>query len=77
MSDEIDRANDTAQLTNDSAMYLHRRDRVQTHQVWVGGVVVCSDCDAAIPSERLLAIPECERCIDCQVAYEKELRQWL
>ncbi len=77
MSNPIDRANDTAQLNNDSALYEHRRDRVQTHQVWVGGVVVCSDCDAAIPSARLLAIPDCERCIDCQVAHEKELRLWL
>lgn len=74
MTDPIDRANDTAQLVNDSALYLHQRDQVQAGQVWRGGVVVCMDCEAAIPSARLLAIPECARCVDCQVAFEKEER---
>lgn len=70
MSDDIDRANDTAQLTTDSALYIHQRDRLRADQVWRGGVVVCIDCEAAIPSQRLLAIPECARCIDCQTAHE-------
>ena len=74
MSDEIDRANESAQLMTESALYLHLRDRIRPNRVWLGGVVVCSDCEAAIPTARLLAVPECERCVDCQAAYEKGLR---
>lgn len=75
MNDVIDRASDTEQLINDSALYQHQRDRERTTQVWCGGVVVCMDCEAAIPSERLLAIPECARCIDCQTMHEIRERQ--
>ena len=34
---------------------------------------VCS-CGSSIPKERLRAIPDCERCVSCQRAFEKSLR---
>jgi DnaK suppressor protein len=38
------------------------------------GVVICRDCDAPIPPERLAAQPHAVRCIDCQREYDREQR---
>lgn len=75
MTDHIDSANDLAQLNTESALYVHQRDKDTTRQIWLGGVVVCIDCEMAIPSPRLLVIPDCARCIDCQTAHEIRARQ--
>jgi phage/conjugal plasmid C-4 type zinc finger TraR family protein len=74
MSDPVDSANDAAQFANDLALHQHLKGRARSHQVWVGGVVLCGDCGAAIPSGRLLAIPDCSRCVDCQEIFEREER---
>jgi phage/conjugal plasmid C-4 type zinc finger TraR family protein len=75
MTDPIDRANDTAQFFNNLALRRHRQGRTPLDEVWAGGVVVCADCDQAIPSARLKAVPDCERCVDCQTVYEIRERQ--
>jgi DnaK suppressor protein len=36
------------------------------------GLVICLDCDAPIPLERLAANPRAVRCIDCQMEYDRE-----
>jgi DnaK suppressor protein len=36
------------------------------------GLVVCLDCEAPIPLERLAANPRAVRCIDCQLEYDRE-----
>ncbi|MGX2039021.1 TraR/DksA C4-type zinc finger protein [Methylocaldum sp. MU1018] len=36
------------------------------------GLVVCLDCEAPIPVERLAANPCAVRCIDCQTEYDRE-----
>ncbi|MDO9141460.1 MAG: TraR/DksA C4-type zinc finger protein [Methylobacter sp.] len=75
MSDDADLANDTAELLNDIALKRHQ-GRVMQHQVWKGGGVCCTDCDAVIPPERLAALPGCGRCVGCQTAVEQESRVW-
>jgi len=47
-----------------------------TPQVIVAGndgapMIICYDCEAPIPLERLAAQPYAIRCIDCQDAYER------
>jgi DnaK suppressor protein len=79
MSDEADRANDTAQFINDLALRQHRLAAPTTatlHQV-AGGAMECLDCGVEIPPGRLAALSDCIRCVDCQTAHEKELRLWL
>ena len=36
----------------------------------------CIDCDADIPSQRMLAQPAAERCSPCQSAFEVTQRRW-
>ncbi|HEV8552718.1 MAG TPA: TraR/DksA C4-type zinc finger protein [Casimicrobiaceae bacterium] len=36
-----------------------------------GGSRLCVDCEDAIPSDRLVAIPSAIRCVSCQNAFEK------
>lgn len=74
MTDTVDVANESAQFATDLALHQHRSVRRLPPQVYVGGSVLCMDCEFAIPSERLRAVPDCVRCIDCQVAYELEQR---
>ena len=78
MSDAIDCANDTAQFITDLALHQHLAlvHSTQLQQV-VDGSVECLDCGVEIPPGRLAALADCIRCIDCQIAHEKEARQWL
>jgi RNA polymerase-binding transcription factor DksA len=36
------------------------------------GLVICRDCDAPIPKERLAAQKHAVRCIECQREYDRE-----
>lgn len=74
MTDDIDRANHTAQFTNDLAIQQHLRGRALPPQQIIDGAVECLDCGIGIPDDRLDALPNCVRCIDCQIAYEKGLK---
>jgi DnaK suppressor protein len=75
MTDFIDRANDTAQFTNDLAIQQHRIDHALPAQLVVDGVVECMDCGIDIPTERLAALPDYVRCIDCQTVHEIREKQ--
>lgn len=75
MSDEIDRANDSAQFTNDLAIRQHLIDHALPPQLVVDGVVECIDCGDDISKERLGALPNCVRCIDCQTIFEIREKQ--
>lgn len=75
MTDLIDGANDIAQFNNDLAIQQHRIDHALPAQLVVDGVVECIDCADEIPSDRLSALPDCVRCIDCQQAHEIRERQ--
>lgn len=75
MSDDIDRANEAAQFTNDLAIRQHRIDHALPAQQIVDGVVECIDCGEAIPVNRLAALPNCVRCIDCQITHELRDKQ--
>jgi phage/conjugal plasmid C-4 type zinc finger TraR family protein len=75
MTDPIDRANDTAQFTNELAIHQHRIDHALPAQLVVDGVVECMDCGMDIPTQRLAALPDCVRCIDCQTMHEIREKQ--
>ncbi|MGZ8172834.1 MULTISPECIES: TraR/DksA family transcriptional regulator [Methylobacter] len=75
MTDPIDRANDTAQFSNELAIQQHLIDHALPAQQIVDGVVECIDCDDAIPADRLAALPKCVRCISCQTMHEIRERQ--
>lgn len=75
MTDFIDRANDTAQFNNDLAIHQHRIDHALPAQLVVDGVVECIDCGVDIPADRLEALPDCVRCIDCQTIHEIREKQ--
>lgn len=38
-----------------------------------GSFGICKECDKPIDSKRLLAKPSSRMCLDCRVAYEKEI----
>lgn len=75
MSDPIDRANDTAQFNNDLDIKQHLVDHALPEQLIVDGIVECMDCENEIPLNRLAALPNCVRCIDCQTVYEIREKQ--
>lgn len=52
-------------------------DKARTTQQLVAGdsARCCVDCDAPIPADRLEAVPETKRCIDCQRDIERS-GQW-
>jgi len=74
MSDEIDRANDYASFANEVALKNYAQNQHSAKQRIIDDVVMCDDCENEIPLNRLAAKPDCIRCIDCQLAYEKELK---
>lgn len=47
--------------------------RTTEEQLIVDGVVVCRECDAPIPEQRLAHVPDAVRCIDCQAFHEKQV----
>lgn len=75
MTDDIDRANATAQFTNDLAIRQHLIDHALPPQWVIDGIVECLDCGIDIPSDRLDALPNCVRCIDCQFTHEIREKQ--
>ncbi|MFN3883257.1 MAG: TraR/DksA C4-type zinc finger protein [Rhodocyclaceae bacterium] len=64
MADLIDRAQDRAQEFTDAALARVRRPAVCEGDPQPRD---CADCGDAIPLLRLRAVPDAERCIDCQV----------
>jgi len=74
MSDEIDRATELTMYSTEVALRNRLRELSIESQRIVDGVVMCDDCENEIPLDRLAAKPDCIRCIDCQMAYEKELK---
>ena len=76
MSDEVDRANDTAEFM--LGVLFNQRDshREQAEQRISGGQVLCMDCEDEIGAARLAALPNAVRCIDCQSIHEQEKQKW-
>nr|WP_245560883.1 TraR/DksA C4-type zinc finger protein [Desulfovibrio aminophilus] len=40
---------------------------------WIDGVPCCRECGEPIPVARLAAVPDAERCAECQQDYEMEV----
>lgn len=74
MSNEIDRANEYAAFANEVSLKNFLQSQSAKKQRIIDAVVMCEDCENEIPTERLTVLPHCTRCIDCQIAYEKELK---
>jgi phage/conjugal plasmid C-4 type zinc finger TraR family protein len=52
-----------------------RRIAEALHALEVGTYGTCVECGAEIPAERLKAVPEAVRCLECQRAFEARHRQ--
>jgi RNA polymerase-binding transcription factor DksA len=52
-----------------------RRIAEALHALELGTYGTCVECGAEIPAERLKAVPEAVRCLDCQRAFEARHRQ--
>jgi RNA polymerase-binding transcription factor DksA len=75
LRDEDDRAAILAELEREDAL-ASRYDPPADPQAKCPytGAIICYDCQVEIPQERLAAIPNAVRCVDCQRQEEKE--QW-
>lgn len=75
MNDVVDRANNEALFINDLAIQQHLIGRALPPQQIIDGAVECLDCGIEIPDDRLDALPNCVRCIECQTAHEIRQKQ--
>lgn len=67
MTDEADIANDAAQKALDNTL--------SSRVIYQGeSADECIECGELIPSERQIAVPGCQLCIDCAARYEKRGR---
>jgi DnaK suppressor protein len=72
--DQIDRANELMTVHNEDAIDRFRRRATTKSKPAPGQHDDCIDCGDAIPPERLSALPEADRCIDCQNGFERAKR---
>lgn len=73
VADEIDRANDTADLYLQHA--LHRCLKTREVNIYTG--FECIECGDEIGEKRKRALPKASRCIDCQIALEAQQRLYI
>lgn len=66
--DEADRAQLSSDMHLAAALSRHR-PRPDTPTA-----LECEGCGEAIPEARRLAVPGCERCVDCQERLERGMR---
>lgn len=75
MSDDIDRANDQAQMSNDIALRQH-----QQHAALKPGAESaewCEACGIEIPELRRHTVPGVTLCVDCKREQERQDRRYL
>ncbi len=73
MSDEIDRAQAINEAHQREALAAHyRRQRLPEG---VFAPTECDDCGEQISEARMRAVPGCLRCVHCQTAHERALKQ--
>jgi DnaK suppressor protein len=69
MSDLVDQAQNLEAAQRDTALARQREAaRVRPEDLATPGI--CSDCDEAIPEQRLAALPNATRCLFCQAMSE-------
>ena len=74
VTDLIDKANELAEFTTDVALLNHFEQLEHESQRIIDERCICVDCDHPIPDERLAALPDCCRCVDCQYMHELRLK---
>lgn len=60
-----------ARLSASRLMERARRLRIALTRVFDGEYGICSECGAAIPPKRLLAVPDATTCVACQSRLER------
>ena len=68
MPDVIDDAPHAEALDRAAALSQAACRRQGPGPEWIDGVACCRDCGEPIPAARLLAMPGCGRCRECQEA---------
>ena len=74
MADEIDRAQAINEAHQREALSAHFRT-VRRLPESVFAPTECDDCGEPISEARMRAVPGCIRCITCQTAFERALKQ--
>jgi len=72
MPDEADMSQDVIALANASALARVVNRAPGLGPVYVDGVACCRECGEPIPAARLAALPDAERCAECQKDFEEE-----
>lgn len=73
MADEADLSQDVIALDNASALARVTNRAPGRGPEWIDGVPCCRECGDPIPAKRLAAVPDAERCAECQQDYEMEV----
>jgi DnaK suppressor protein len=76
--DDIDLAQDVEEIERTEALLRLKLSVPEFESQAIDperGLIICLDCDAPIPTERLAANPKAVRCIDCQREHDREQRQ--
>jgi len=63
MADELDLASEREEQMRAGAILALQRNRPAAYTI---SAEYCEDCGTAIPGARRLAVPGCQRCVDCQ-----------
>jgi RNA polymerase-binding transcription factor DksA len=76
LADEVDPAEASEELADEVAWLGHeattlRQTDAALRRMAAGTYGTCTRCGAAIPLERLLALPSADRCLACQAAAEQ------
>lgn len=72
MPDEVDMSQDVIALDNAEALGRVTNRLPGRGPEWINGVARCRECGDPIPAKRLAAVPDAERCAECQADFEEE-----
>lgn len=63
MADDLDLASEREEQMRASALLAIQRKQTPAYTI---SAEHCEDCGTAIPAARRVAVPGCQRCVDCQ-----------
>lgn len=75
MTDSADQAEELFEFSQALAFRNHRQNRdSERPDLDDAGRRLCLDCGDPIPEERIILLPWCVRCVDCQELHEQKDR---
>lgn len=71
MTDIFDRATELEELERRVALQAQTNRAGLVGKTAADSATECADCEEPIPEQRRVAIPGCQRCVECQAQREK------